>query len=453
MENTKSKLKVIKKSKNLDNKLSQIYKHISDTTKFINPFQILEISEELKNESITLEIYCNRLQQLVLVEAKDSYSVQSQRYCKYDGDADFLFDGLESTFIIKYSNEITAYMKSLLTLYSQMSELKEESKNKSKYTKDDFKNGIPIDDARYILPTAFPCNIVMTVKGDKLINLIYEMVKERNLMMYLLNDLITELPQITRIFNNLCVYSTSMNYNSREELTNDFKISVDDLSIAGVAALACTNSEHPSELAKRDNLQKVANNVVAKLNHTSVAEHIDVDIHASLSLCCYNQLVRHRHQSIRRTEFDTLIMNWLDTNDINKLLVIPESLNQYKEQIINIFDNLHTIITLLMDEVPIELKTKLASILAQLLPMGVRLGLHINSNLTNELYICEKRTCLLAHWEIREFTHKKINYLIDTYGNIPLITKTYPACLKDGCKEGKGCCGHPEIVKEIFNNK
>lgn len=455
MKNSCSQLRVIKKSKNLDNVLSHINRKISlSNNKQINPLELLDISEELKNESVTLEIYCNRLQQLVLVETKDSYSVQSQRYCKYDIDADYVFNGMQSDYIINYIDDINKYMKSLLSLYSEMSELKEESKNKSKYTKDDFKNGIPIDDARYIIPTAFPCNMVMTIKGDKLINLIYRMVKEEDLMVWLLHSLIEELPNIGLIVQNFILNLTLSNTDNHDILTHDFNMYIDDLSIGGIAALTCTNTETPSELAKRDNLQKVANNVVAKLNHTSVAEHIVVDVHTSLSLCCYNQLVRHRHQNIRRTEFSSLIMNWIDdSKDLNELLVIPESLNVYRDRIINIFNNLRIIMTKIIYEVPSELKNKIASILTQLLPMGVRLGLHINSNLTNELYICEKRTCLLAHWEIREFTHRKINYLIKEYGNIPLITKTYPPCLKDGCKEGKGCCGHPEIVKEIFNNK
>lgn len=456
MKNTDSKLKVIKKSKNLDYQLSKINSRFtSSTTKQINSLQLLDIAESLKNESVTLEIYCNRLQQLVLVETKDSYSVQSQRYCKYDDDADYVFDGLQSAYIINYNNDINKYMKSLLSLYSEMSELKEESKSKSKYTKDDFKNGIPIDDARYIIPTAFPCNMVMTIKGDQLINLIYRIIKEKELMMHLLHDLINELPGIEIIVNTFLLNLSSLYTNdNQEELNQDFKMYIDNLSIGGIAALTCTNSEPPSELAKRDNLQKVANNVVSKLNHTSVAEHIDIDIQTSLSLCCYNQLVRHRHQNIERTQFSSLIYKWwLDNEDLEKLIIIPETLNPYKEKITIIFNNLHDLISKIMRNVPLELEDKVASILAQLLPMGVRLGLHINSNLTNELYICEKRTCLLAHWEIREFTHKKINCLIDNYGGIPLITKTYPACLKDGCKEGKGYCGHPEIVKEIFNNK
>src|SRR5574344_8252 len=424
MKNTDSKLKVIKKSKNLDYQLSKINSRFaSSTTKQINSLELLDIAESLKNESVTLEIYCNRLQQLVLVETKDSYSVQSQRYCKYDDDADYVFDGLQSSYIINYNNDINKYMKSLLSLYSEMSELKEESKNKSKYTKDDFKNGIPIDDARYIIPTAFPCNILMTIKGDRLIHLIHRMIKEKELMTHLLHDLVNELPGIEIIVNTFLLNLSSLYTNDNQEESNqDFKMYIDDLSIGGIAALTCTNSEPPSELAKRDNLQKVANNVVSKLNHTSVAEHIDIDIQTSLSLWCYNQLVRHRHQNIERTQFSSLIYKWwLDNEDLEKLITIPETLHQYKEKITIIFNNLHDLISKIMRNVPLELEDKVASILAQLLPMGVRLGLHINSNLTNELYICEKRTCLLAHWEIREFTHKKINCLIDNYGSIPLI--------------------------------
>lgn len=425
----------------------------------------------MKDVTFTFEARLNRLQSLIIVENLDSYSIQSQRYCKYDENAEVILDDFENM-NESLQRRIEDYLNYSLDKY------------------DDLCNaGVKAEDARYILPLAFPCYNVITVKGDKLVDLL----KVMNYYKPLFNNALTELinsfkesfdkkfksvwntissktliediiyfcnnmEEMENLnFHNITDKAFNKEFNkyslSKGDIENICKVYCSRLDIAGIAALTCTNEKSVDELKEEydsDSLKKVAKNVITKLGHTSVGEHVNSVTYATFSLPCYNQLVRHRHHNIARLSFQSMLSSAILDNH-NEVYVTPQSFkllanNRIYYTLQNKLKNI-VISELLCNNDNNEVKL----ILAQLIPFGKREKFIINSNLINDIYVCSKRTCNTAQWEIRDFTYKKLSQIANQI-NPALLLGARPECLKTKCKEGKKCCGKQNDIKKLFED-
>ncbi|WP_242851607.1 FAD-dependent thymidylate synthase [Clostridium sp. DMHC 10] len=109
----------------------------------------------------------DRVQSTLLCELKASYVQQSQRYVTMKEDS-YIVPELTEEDNIKARELIS---KAFL-LYDKMSTLKnDEAKGRPKVQ--DYLYGIPIEDARYILPLAAKTNISVAMSGDKVLDLFY----------------------------------------------------------------------------------------------------------------------------------------------------------------------------------------------------------------------------------------------------------------------------------------
>ena len=123
------------------------------------------VQELLKtcNVSFVLE-EINRWQSTMICELKDSYVQQSQRYVTLSADG--------YTLPSQLSAEDKARAEELIgqafALYEEMSQLKGEFAGRPK--PEHYLYGIPVEDARYILPLAVKTNITVATTGDKLLD-------------------------------------------------------------------------------------------------------------------------------------------------------------------------------------------------------------------------------------------------------------------------------------------
>lgn len=425
------------------------------------------INEVLSQGTITFEMRINRLQSLILCELQDSYSVQSQRYCRYSADSEVIIAGYD-----KYINNkdlAQAYITSSLSTYLHITKIKEGHENAVKFKKDDFEFGIPIEDGRSILPMVFPCYQVMTIRGDKFMEFVSTVASYNILFDEIWRDIsncipIMMLPRVialaksktkTRKVMEDKTIATIKGIFDRcpEDMRNDLcVVEVDDpLRVSGAAALTCTNEICTSELLERNNLDKVANRVIG-MGHVSVGEHTTVNIGASLSVGAYNQYVRHRHHKLNRIAFSTELKDIVQNGNDFKL-ILSDEIQAYDTESENINKLSHLLKLVCVSE---KEKTELSDedfyeVFSQFMMMGTAISFVSNSNLTNELYIAEKRTCLNAQWEIRQFTHAKLKFLKHLLNNNPVLDRAMPPCLKGGCKEGRGSCGDNSEVRKLFN--
>src|SRR5574344_1532183 len=429
-------------------------------------------NELLNSDFITLEIKCNRLQSLLLCELRDSYSIQSQRYCIYpEGELNVIIN--RKSLLEKELNytDITSIIYDGYSLYEELTQLKDESKDKSKYTIKDFVNGVPAEDGRYLLSTCFITNMVMTINGEDLVDFLWCLKKNDLLMSELSEELFKQCPALSTVTEELfkeTKISNSYEGDSVPKPDNDnIEVYSNDLYVSGAAALTCTNMEMPHELLQRKNLDKVAYRV-ASMNHTSILEHTKIGIYTTLSIASYNQLVRHRHHTIIRNDFAHMFKSGLfyDNTDLNELFVIPDTFNyktnskltnalstkitDYFKKVKKVLSNVKYKIILQDGLKKFYSQSNISLLFAQLLPMATRLNLYVNSNLSNELYVCEKRTCMKAQWELRNMTYAKVKKLREIFNNNKILDGCLPPCLKDGCREGKECCGKTNEVRRIL---
>ena len=104
----------------------------------------------------------NRWQSTMICELKESYVQQSQRYVALHADGYTLPDLKEAD-----RQKAVELIGRAFALYEEMSQLKEEFKGRPK--KEHYLHGIPVEDARYILPLAVKTNLSVAMTGDKLL--------------------------------------------------------------------------------------------------------------------------------------------------------------------------------------------------------------------------------------------------------------------------------------------
>lgn len=461
----KSEVELVKVSKNY-NAIHDILLQYNAISKPNMPPEIF--TNLLENIYFTFRMKLSRYQSLILCEGQYAYSVQSQRYCRYDEHAEVILEDIQDDMFIEKDNEIILdYLDDCLSVYLALSEIKEGSENKSKFRTDDFKYGIPIEDARYILPMAFTCNQIVTMTGAQLIDFLSTIadkpkmitIYEKLMSIKEVSDIVDNIYKRTSYQDLLVSKNIDINMNTNSSVELNF---IDNLDIAGEAALTCTGNKIDNV-----NLSKVATRVAGGMKHTSILDHVILSYKGQLSIAAYNQLVRHRLQKINRLMFDNKIL----VSPLDSIIIPPSIKNKSDEELSNILSNvqLHckaknvnelftyyfskflemteyfTLFTFNLDSDD--------SLFISLLPMGSKIRFIVTNDLSNELYICKKRTCMKAQWEIRNFTYDKLKLIIKEIGNVELFRQlAAPDCINDKCHEGKECCGDNRLVKNIFLN-
>lgn len=442
---------------------------------------------------VTMTLETNRYQSLFLCEMLQSYDIQSQRYVRYTGDLDndTIFTNLD-LFSKGEQEAIRNIVSECTQLYLDMSKLKEGSETKAKYTLDDFENGIPIEDARFILPMCFKCNTLMTFEGlhfiellklfnmrrdifddyfdqvmEEIIRLLKVKAKEEfsdefnNFVYNLFNQLMNSVAVVTRVasneyFDSYGKYDQIQDVNLIKDDTNEFST----MRKIGAAALTCTSSADTTEevfnSCTDEEFSKVAQRVSGDMHHTSISEHGTYNFLFKMSVACYNQYVRARHQQCVREDFSP---------EISLRNVVPSTISknsEYCQKYMKTCLDLGTLICKLYENIEndpatsdkeIEINKLKKEAIKQLFPMGLEIRVMCTTNLVNEVYNkAPKRACNKAQWEIRDITNKVLGTIMNDIGkDNRIMDYAKPGCCTSrGCPEGKGRCKDNSNVLKMY---
>lgn len=444
MNRVKSYIKLLNKN---DDEINFVRKIISKKSLSFNEKQDL-----LKQFKFTFELRTNRIQSIILCEDKDCYSVQSQRYCTYDINADYILELNEDQEC--YVEEINNLLEESLKLYRKLT--------------DEFE--IKSEDARHILALVMPCYTIMTISGDHLVSLYSTFIKYsplfRNFIDYFDEIFFNDYIGLEDDSYQFISYSENEFLKLKKEEFNYFsknKCEVDKLSKAGIAALTCTNEKSVSEILDENSeskLNKIANNVSLKMHHVSILEHINVKYIDEMTLASYNQFVRHRISNLMREDFEELVDKYLNNNyedimnkDILNTFNSTENKNLINKirNILNGYDlMIRKILHDSLDNNSLKLNT-VKLICAQLLPIGINTKVLYNDNIRNLCHIGSLRICNRAQKEIHDYIINIFKEVIKINPELKsILSLGAPGCVYGKCPEGSKSCGHNEEIKKLF---
>ncbi|GAB6139212.1 FAD-dependent thymidylate synthase [Halanaerobaculum tunisiense] len=390
-----------------------------------------------------------RLQSTLLCELKDSYVQQSQRYVTMKETAYSLPELAPEDL-----QQATDLIEQAFVLYNKMSELKSESaKRRPKVA--DYKHGIPIEDARYILPLATKTNISVAMTGDKLYDLFclltdqqygsifkeFRTAMEEQLPASLLNllpkstsssdyDLVADLYQ--QDFASLTPEDNMILLNSFTNL--DLKV--------GLGAATSTSPVVPSQKladwgAQATSKAQGLTERVLDYGHESIAEQARTTFGMMCSLVTYHQQIRHRLSENHRERLANLIL------EQDRELLVPPRIEEsdFKAEFLKLAKQFKDL----------RLKIYREYGLDKALPFLLncdQIKLVISTNARIDQEMLAERICNKAQWEIRELSTKKLLQLRDL--SSVLYEQALPSCIHGACKEGKMTCGQQEQMRDQF---
>ena len=392
----------------------------------------------------------NRIQSTLLCELKDSYVQQSQRYVTMD-ESSYEVPLLNETDNIKAKELIEKAFK----LYGKMSELK-EGKFKGRPKVGNYKYGILIEDARYILPLATKTNMSIAMTGDKLYDLFFLIndKKYSDLFDNFRKEIADHLPKA--LIKQLPTFHDSTKETEIiEQFYNEYMEKIDkennmvyikgfenlDLKV-GLGAVTSTSPDTPSQtLTKwKDNADEKAKGVVKRVlgyGHDSVAEQARTTFGMMCSMVTYHQQIRHRLSKNHREDILNIITN------IKRDVIVPQSIkkSEFYEEFLNLTNEFKNFRLYILNEygegkaLPFILNCD-----------QIKLIISTNARIDSEMLA--DRICFNAQWEIRDLSVKKLMIL---RGLSDILYETaLPACIKGECKEGKLCCGRQQEMREMF---
>ncbi|BEP30147.1 FAD-dependent thymidylate synthase [Helicovermis profundi] len=430
-----------------DTGLSKVGEYIAENEKV----SIFELGEILKTSNISFVLEkINRIQSTLICELKDSYVQQSQRYVNMNNDFyDLPF--LDNNDL----DESKKIVKKLFDFYFKVSILKENETPKGRPKNEDYKYGIPIEDARYILPLAVNTNISISMSGDKIINFIKLLnnSKYNKIFDNVKNELYKFIPisivkvieesvreDCDKVISDYYLENLSKIDNKNEMvLLGSFKNA--DINV-GIGALTSTKNKPPSEVLARwgDKAVDKSKGVVERVlsyGHDSISEQSRTTFGMFCSLVTYHQQIRHRLSENYRENLSNLII------DYDRKIKIPPSIE--KSEFLVEFLELAKIVKKFRKYVYDKYGEQES--LYFLLNCD-KLKLITASNARNDNKIMSERLCLNSQWEIRNLYTKKyflLNELSSTIYRYGL-----PSCVYGKCREGKLSCGKSNSVKDMF---
>ncbi|QGG49205.1 FAD-dependent thymidylate synthase [Heliorestis convoluta] len=430
---------------------------LEKVARWIEGNQIVNIDESslkhiLKTVNISFVLEgINRIQSTLLCELKDSYVQQSQRYVTMNINSYSLPKLNDSA----KNNQALDLTTRAFQLYERMTQLKDSS-FRGRPRVENYLYGIPIEDARYILPLSTFTNLCVAMSGDKIVDLfclindkkyatIFKELREE-LLLRLPANLIMLLPQgKDNEYNRTIVESfykedlDKINDLSGVVLLNHFR----DIEMkVGLGALASTLKGTPSQQIALwgPGAPQKARGVVERVlgyGHESIAEQARTTFGMMCSLVTYHQQLRHRLSQNHREDFSILIQ------EKERKVKIPESIvnSKFYQEFVELVDEIKEFRAEIANEEGYE---KAFSFLLNC----DQIKLIISTNARMDISMLADRTCMNAQWEIRELAIKKLN-ILRTLSNV-LYEKSLPTCVHGTCREGKLSCGQQLKVREMF---
>lgn len=431
----------------------------------------------------------DRLMSTIICQFNESYTQQSQRYVAVteDGVINSAFRGMKNILGEEIYCDMEDFIRTtVIPFYQKVTEVEDGSKRGGR-DKDKYVYGIPIEDARYVLPLFVNTTVDMTIAFPQLFEIYRLGLKEYHNFNYengfyaLMQQISKELPPTINDLCNELLYSNDSAFNisifsentdseyykdlddlflealfSQETLKNkenNITISEDFNTNSGLnsmCAAAYTSTKACSKMTdvkamNNDSKQKVIDRVTG-YGHTSIEEHHQGLIRYKMSLSCYHQFLRHRIPSNR--------VNWSLFNkydSIHNAVYIPDSIKNsefYTEyvEIMAKYRDYYTFAITRLTNVFKQTHHDAAFIANRLAPNAAMIEVYSRSNLRADKWINRERLCMTAASEIRHLMANK--YLQITKYDAFYENAVPPCFLGQKCKEGMMHCKYlPDIVK------
>lgn len=425
----------------------------------------------------------DRFMSTVLCQMNQSYTQQSQRYVKASTETvlNDVIEGFENILGTELYNQYLDFQANkVIPYYKKVSEVKEGEKEGGRGL-DKYKYGIPIEDARYVLPMSVNTTVDITMGFDKLFDIYalgrieYSMGWElgfHNLWKCLLEAFdnkfktffditimnryfVERLISPSRISKLLRLYSHSESVLGRDNRQNDVMISSVFGDVYGVDKLvtgAYTSTQEYVDYTHiknhmTDEGKRAIINRVTGYGHTSIQEHYQGLSRMNMSLSCYHQYLRHRIPTNR--------VNWIlfdKYKSIHKNVFIPASIlngpQEFYHEYIEIMAKYREFYSIVMERCKTQSipENKAIMLATRIAPNAAKVEVYSRSNLRADTWINRERLCMTAASEIRQLIAQK--YLALTKDDEEsLYLDTLPPCfLGLGCKEGKMTCSHAKAI-------
>jgi thymidylate synthase ThyX len=393
-----------------------------------------DLKECLKTVNVSFVLEgINRVHSTLICELKDSYVQQSQRYVSHGNDQ---FD--EPDLPPGERERGQALIRQAAGLYAAMSESG---------------TGVPMEDARYILPLSAKTNLSVAMSADKLTDF-FALCNDRPLMTPVRKAMEPLLPAalcqrlLSAPSNGVRESLTAMFYrDAMDRLTPEQPVvllqAFKDLSLkAGLGALTSTRAQAPSEVlaAWGDGAAEKARAVAQRVmsyGHTAVAEQARTTFGMMCSLVTYHQQIRHRLSSNHREDLRA------PAGDADRPAVIPPSIqsSRFKEDFLALSRSFKAFRLQILERFGLD----------QALPFLLncdQIKLIYSANARADTIVLSERICMNAQWEIRDLCLRKLTLLKDL--SEPLYGKAAPACVYGPCPEGKKNCGSQAEMRARF---
>lgn len=321
-------------------------------------------------------------------------------------------------------------------------------------------NGIPKEDARFVLPYCFYSNFFCSLGGRELINVLNAMIFGRGSKIKEIYDLgLSLLEQCKALAPGLFVdfeskgqrYSDTLNLdwvpNSKGEESTEaaeiLSVTADgEKNIARCALIESGNycaADIEEIVSSKENVKKILEKLVSCTRSRALESYSCTVRFNGVSLSTLTHFARHRMQSI-------CIPNLIKAK--RDKYVSPETIKSNDELYKIYVDAFQS-----MNELYNELKSKGYddNVLIYCVLSGNTLDIVTTMNAREMLLFFRLRSCTRAQWEIQIFAN---DFLKKLRKISPDLFSLYgPSCYVLGyCPEGRMTCGRQNEIKEIFSN-
>ena len=357
-----------------------------------------------------------------------SFTIKSRRYVDFSESGYYLPPGLDR------ENE-DIYSRHVDYLFSEYNEF--------------IKSGVPLEDARFILPYCFCSNFYLSVNARELVHMLKSIKYGRGKNIPELGEIYRQIvSQIEDIFPSLLSEITPERDDAGREVACRFDMIPDcTAAVAGASALLSYTRDADAVLKIAQTLLERGGDVTDgapggdSVSFARLSPRVLENTYASflirdVSLSAITHFARHRIQSLVIPPFQKVRLDRFVMPD--SVLAKPEIKERYE----NVFDrNLKTVKILREKQFPVELYLCLS---------GNTLDLITTMNARQYRLFFSLRCCNRAQWEIQRIATEMLNSLRAVQPE--LYNQMGPSCYPSSvCPEGKLSCGRAQEINERFS--
>ena len=410
-------IELYKKATDKDKNLNLVSKVVSSGHKTVLEHHYFNLA--FNNVSIFVEQY--------LIEFRmASFTIKSGRYVNFSNSGFNLPDGFND----EQKKMLKTHYKKMFKMYDRFVEA-----------------GIPVEDARFVLPYGLKTNIYMSLNARELIHVICSMVYGRGSKyeeIYKLGLSLKE--QFDLRYPNLIE-------NSQKLYTNE----LDEILVH-----TPTEAKKPEFVKHSAKLLSFPQNAFESINEYAKASGYEkFDLQTSLKDDKHAKLLEHFYYTFKVENFSMIVlkhytrhrMQSLSTAPLAKMMtsnkfVVPETISSNPELLADfekcIKENRKIYNKLVAQNINPHLLVYVA-------PHATAIDFVTTYNARELLHLANLRTCTRAQWEIRYLVTDMLAQIKKTD---PEMFKGFgPSCYTFGvCPEGRMCCGKQAEMKQKFDN-